>query len=222
MGGRDPAADLVDGRRQQTTLLEQGVVGEHRTWRAVEQQAPVAQHQGAVGPFGDETDVVGDHQNGRVVALAQSHHESHEELRALVILAYRRLVEDEQAWFEHQHGGDAQPPAFAETQAERRPVDIAGEVHDAEHLVDPLADRRLRHAAHRQAIGDLVPDAVGHELVVGVLEHVADLAEISFGPSALMSLPLSRIDCFGASLIPMMSRASVVLPEPLRPHSATR
>ena len=61
---------------------------------AVEGDLARAQHDGTIGPFGHQPDVVSDHQDRRAVALAQPRHQAHQLLRPLVVLADRRLVED--------------------------------------------------------------------------------------------------------------------------------
>ena len=43
-------------------------------------------------------------------------------------------------------------------------------------VADTLLDGVVGIVAHLKAVGDLVPDAIGHELVVGILEDIADLA----------------------------------------------
>ncbi len=113
MFGGQRLADLVHRRRQQTSLRDQPFIGEHRFGAAVEQQPAAADDQGASRPFGDQANIVGDHEDGRAVSLAQSRHQSHQLLGALMILADRRFVQHEQMGFEHQHGGDAQAPPFA-------------------------------------------------------------------------------------------------------------
>jgi len=118
VGGGKRLADFIDRRRQQAGILDQHLIGEHRLGRAIEKQLAAADHQCAVGPLGDKTDVVRDHQDRGAVAFAQPCHQAHELLGALMILTNGRFVEHEQVGFEHQHGGNAQAPAFPQAQAE--------------------------------------------------------------------------------------------------------
>ena len=154
-------------------MRQQRLVGEHVCRRAVEEETAAAQHHGAVGPFGDELHVMGDHQDGGGVALAQPRDQPHELLGAFVVLTDRRLVEDQEMRLEHQHRGDAQAPPLSEAEGERRTIRIMSEIDDSEHVLHPLLYRLLGVVAHLEAVSDFVPDTIGDELMVRVLKHVA-------------------------------------------------
>ena len=118
---------------------------------------------------------MGDHQDRRAVALAQPRHKPHELLSALVVLTDGGLVEHQEVRLQHQHGRDAQAAALAEAQAEGGAVTVAIEIDDPEHVVDAPSDFVCRIVADLEAIGDLLVHLVRHELVVGILEHVANV-----------------------------------------------
>ena len=61
---RQCGADLVDRRRQQAGFPIR-MRREQRLWPPSKSSPPAADHQRAIGPFGDQADIVGDHQDCR-------------------------------------------------------------------------------------------------------------------------------------------------------------
>ena len=134
---------------------------------AVEGYSAATQRDGPVGPFRNEAHVMGDHQDCGAVPLAKSIHQPHEVLGAFMILPDGRLVQHQKARLQHQHGGHAQPAAFAQAQVERRAAPVARKIDDIENLIDPLRDEVVGIAADLQPVAYLFVDLVGDELVIG-------------------------------------------------------
>ena len=98
----------------------------------------------------------------------------HQRMGARLILANGGLIQNEQSLIEHQHGGDRQQPALPDAEAERTPGPVRVELKQFEHLADPAPYLGLVHPAHAQGVSHFVEDGVGDELMIRVLEHVAD------------------------------------------------
>ena len=123
---------------------------------------------------------------------------------------------------EHQHAGQRQPlllPAREQVGLGRR---LGAQVEGGEHVGHPRAHLVPRHPQVLQAEGDVVLDGRADDLVLGVLEEQpdpgADLPQACV--VAVESPPTSTSPASGASR-PLASRASVLLPEPLPPTTAS-
>ena len=89
-----------------------------------------------------------------------------------------RLVEDEQLGLHHHHRGEVQKLLLAAGERIRVAAEQILNAEIAGHFAHAAADDLGRQAQIFQPEGQLVPDLVGHNLVVGILQHIADLARL--------------------------------------------
>ena len=117
-----------------------------------------------------------------VVELAQQREQL---VGAGAVLAERRLVEGEHRRAGDERGADREPPLLAARQQERmrcRPSSV--EAESLEQRLGALAHLVVGEVPQPQAVGDLVEDGVGDELVLGVLEDEPDARRQRAGVAA--------------------------------------
>ena len=95
-------------------------------------------------------------------------------IRATLVLANRRFVQDQQDLVQDEHARDAEASTFTNAEPEWRQVVATLQVDLPQNAAYLGLYDLFTYAAHAQAIGNFVEDPVGHELMVGVLEYVAD------------------------------------------------
>ena len=123
-----------------------------------------------------------DHHDRDPVAVKLAHQRHHATLLA-VVEAGGRLVEDQHARTQREHARHRQALALALAQQEGIERARILKPHCAQHLfASPLNFIRRKVEVARPE-GDLVLDCGGEDLMVGVLENVADLAR-RFRPGA--------------------------------------
>ena len=115
-----------------------------------------------------------DHHDRDSVAVELGHQRHHAALLA-VIQSGGRLVENQQARAQREHARDRQPLALA--LAEQEWIERARILKSdrAQHLVASALNLVRREVEVARTEGDLVLDGRGENLMVGVLEDVADL-----------------------------------------------
>ncbi len=109
--------------------------------------------------------------SSRPAAPAARHRIAGHHAGAVGIEIRRRLVEHQQSRRRRQHPGDRDPLLLPARETVRMPALEPGEADGGERLRHARPHRHERPAQVLEAEGDVVPDALHHELARGVLEH---------------------------------------------------
>ena len=140
-----------------------------------------------------------------------------------LILPEGRLVEQQQALTEHQHRRHAQAALLAVAQRERVGLRPAAAARSRPASRWPASRTSVSgRPARRRPVRHVVQDGLAHELVLRILEDVADISR-QLGLSGRRGdvLPVHQDRPGRRLMIPAISRASVLLPVPFAPTIAT-
>ena len=129
-----------------------------------------SEHRETVGMCDDTLQTVLGKDDGQPKILVETVQGCEHFLRAPWIELTRRLVEGQDRGLQRECCGDRHALPFPTRQRGDLAISQCGDPQQVEHLFDALAHRHRRHAELLHAEGELVVDAAGHELGLGILE----------------------------------------------------
>ena len=169
------AADACRIGKLEVALRQQCFLREQLAQRSVEGDAAAAQHDAARRVLGDHPRAVRDHHQ-RQPAPVQAGEKRHHAALLEVVEPGGRLVEDQHRRLEHQQRRDGEPLPLALAEQEGIDRRQAGEADRRQRRLDARRALGGRHAEVLQREGHLLAGAGGEQLLIRVLEDVADVA----------------------------------------------
>src|SRR6266851_60920 len=171
--GPEAAGERGDFGRPERRRPQQLVLREEFADTPIEQhRAPAHQHD-PPRILGDEPRRMRNYHDCDTAAVELAHQRHHSVLLA-IIEAGRGLVENEKTRAQREYASDREPLTFTFAQQERIAVSRTGKIDGFEDFGASTLDFGVIESEVARTESDFILDRGGEDLMVGILEHVAD------------------------------------------------